>query len=236
MPRVNERYSIEGAESLKRIFEELPKAVATKVARRVLYRGALPIRDHARSAVPVQFGALKKAIIVRTGQELEAAGVGTRVDGSGNSVSYTKFARTGNIKVYITIDNRYYEQVTNKDGRKRIRAIKKGAPVGPKNRRIYPRKYAHLVEFGTAPHFIGEGSEKYRFRMHTYVRGRKRGVTAKVERGGFERGRMHPGSRPKPFMEPAFITQSDKSIAIIVREAESEIDKEVQRLRAKGNR
>lgn len=47
------------------------------------------------------------------------------------------------------------------------------------------RKTAHLVEFGTAPHW-----------QPNYM-------------GGF----MHPGARPKPFFRPAFETTKDESIS-----------------------
>ena len=51
-----------------------------------------------------------------------------------------------------------------------------------------PVKYAHLVEFGTRPHALGSGAKL----------ARKNGKP-----GTHQRGVMHPGSRPSPFLRPA---------------------------------
>lgn len=53
------------------------------------------------------------------------------------------------------------------------------------------RKLAHLVEFGTAPHFQPR----------------------------FKKGFHHPGARPHPFFRPAFDAQKDNVIATLSRRA-----------------
>lgn len=49
-----------------------------------------------------------------------------------------------------------------------------------------PTRYAHLVELGTKPHAIGRGSNS---------------------RKGIQTGRIHPGSKPQPFLEPSLAEQ-----------------------------
>lgn len=73
------------------------------------------------------------------------------------------------------------------------------AIIGPKRRAgrtvkgeiKVPSKYAHLVEFGTAPHPIGKGSITSE-------------ALIKNGRGFKSVGGIHPGARPKPFMRPAY--------------------------------
>jgi HK97 gp10 family phage protein len=67
-----------------------------------------------------------------------------------------------------------------------------------------PVKYAHLVEFGTAPHYQP-----------------KRGV-------------MHPGTRPRPFMTPAYFATRDQVVKRFGAKIGPEMEKRAARLRAKG--
>ena len=80
--------------------------------------------------------------------------------------------------------------------------------VGPKRRagrtikgleRI-PTKYAHLVEFGAAPHTIGRGD-----------------ITSDIllakKRKYKSTGAMHPGAAPKPFLRPAWDNNKGKILA-----------------------
>jgi hypothetical protein len=56
--------------------------------------------------------------------------------------------------------------------------------------KLRARKIAHLVEFGTAPHWQPRW------------------------RGGW----MHPGARPKPFIRPAYDAKAGDAVRIISRE------------------
>ncbi|RWK12533.1 hypothetical protein [Mesorhizobium sp.] len=67
-----------------------------------------------------------------------------------------------------------------------------------------PVKYAHLVEFGTAPH---------------YQPGR--GVT-------------HPGSAPHPFMMPAYVSTRDQVVDRFGKRIGPEMEKRAQKLAAKA--
>lgn len=61
-----------------------------------------------------------------------------------------------------------------------------------------PVKYAHLVEFGTAPHEIGAERQRYVYDYSKPKGSRKKKVDTKVNQY------THPGSPPHPFMRPAF--------------------------------
>ncbi|MCC6426280.1 MAG: HK97 gp10 family phage protein [Phycisphaerales bacterium] len=205
--RVVDVISIDGTKHLKRVFEELPGRIGTKIARRALYAAALPIRDAARAGVPVRYGALKRSIIVKTGQQLVDAGGGKKIRG-------------GDLKVYITIDSRAQVLALKRTVKK---FMVKG-PHGTKARfqeatwsivarnagrgglevgKVDPRHYAHLVEFGTRPHAVGKDSE-----LATRVNSSRKG-------SGVQLGKQHPGARAKPFMRPAFDSQSNKADGII---------------------
>lgn len=238
MPKVNETFTVEGLDSLRKVFERLPPVVAQRVARRALYRGAIPIRDAARSKVSIRYGALKRAIIVQTGQELAEAGIDVRIRADGTNTNYTKFQRTGNVKVYVTIDKRYFRRQVTKSGKVRYKALRRKEPnVGRPNQRVYPRRYAHLVEFGTLPHAIGEGSKLLREYEKTYKRAwrvngtlRRKGETYINSTGGKQSGPMHPGSKAQPFMRPAFDEQSETALNIIAEEAGKQLSAELLKL------
>lgn len=73
--------------------------------------------------------------------------------------------------------------------------------------------YAHLVEFGTAPHKIRAGAGK------------------KLKIGGYYVGKVinHPGAAPKPFLRPALLNNKDR----IVAEIKAKLRKNIQREAAK---
>lgn len=81
-----------------------------------------------------------------------------------------------------------------------------------------PVKYAHLVEFGTAPHFVTPKSGK---------------ALAFWGKGGLRRfitgGFYHPGTPPKPFLRPAY--DSVNSQTIIAKRLGKELDKEAAKKR-----
>lgn len=60
-----------------------------------------------------------------------------------------------------------------------------------------PRYYAHLVEFGTAPHSMGEATKAHG-EKHIHRRAK---LLAKAQKSG---GRTHPGTPARPFARPAF--------------------------------
>lgn len=66
-----------------------------------------------------------------------------------------------------------------------------------------PVKYAHLLEFGTAPHYQPN------------------------------RGVMHPGSRPQPFMTPAYYSTRDEVVKRFGQKIGPEMEKRAAKFRAK---
>lgn len=112
------------------------------------------------------------------------------------------------------------------------------AIVGPRfsmvrhyrNRLRRPFKYAHLVEGGTAPHFTGKGARRFTRKVKRID---QRGNVRIEKYGAREFGTIHPGSRPEPFMRPAFDANRRTVLAIAERIARQRLDREARRLAAK---
>lgn len=69
--------------------------------------------------------------------------------------------------------------------------------------------YAHMVEFGTAAHFIRAAKNKF----------------LKVGAGFFTKTVAHPGARQKPFMRPAIAAKSEEATAAFAAYIEKRLDK-----------
>ncbi len=91
--------------------------------------------------------------------------------------------------------------------------------IGPKRRagrtikgleRI-PTKYAHLVEYGAAPHTIGRGDITS-------------DILLQAGRSYKSIGKPHPGGRPKPFLRPAW----DENKTAILAAMEAELKKALE--------
>lgn len=108
---------------------------ANPLIRRAMYAGGVMIRDAARAKVPQRTGALRKSIIVvtnRKGSNRERLLLQVKVDAKAFRVGAKGRAKTVSKKVQ------------KERGRKYVSG------------EIYPRNYAHLVEYGTKPHMIGK--------------------------------------------------------------------------------
>jgi HK97 gp10 family phage protein len=79
-----------------------------------------------------------------------------------------------------------------------------------------PFNYAHLVELGTAPHALGKGSQRRIGRSKKNPQGRP----------GPQRGRMHPGARPHPFLRPAL----ERNEGAVIGAIESVLDVELEKI------
>lgn len=86
-------------------------------------------------------------------------------------------------------------------------------PRGKKTVRSVPAFYAHLVEKGTAPHSTTKG--------------------AKRKKAGPGR---HPGTKPKPFLAPAFETNKAAVAAAVEKELAAGVEKELAKAAAKAKR
>lgn len=160
MPAVKE-VQFFGAREFIEGLREMGLKVPTTAVRKGLYRGAVIIRDEARRRVPKRHGALKKATVAVT----------KRIK-SGKGLDYIGIVRIDKIKFVVS---------RTKKGKLRLARVKK---TGVRDT-IYPRNYAHLVEYGTRPHSTSP-----------------KGKPAKTN--GRRVPRMHPGAKAKPFMRPAY--------------------------------
>lgn len=87
---------VEGLQELKAALDELPKATARNVQRRVLLNRAQPIVAAAKAKVPVRTGALRDAIRVTTtrprGHKAASSRAFAKVRGMGGSVTAARAA------------------------------------------------------------------------------------------------------------------------------------------------
>lgn len=123
--------------------DQVGKRVTKKLLRRALREAAIQVRDTARQNVPVRTGALKRSIVVETG---------SRNASNPNQVSaWIRIAKNSySPALQLASSSRAkLRKVSSKTQKDRGRLSVRGE--------IYPRNYAHLVEFGTKPHAIGKG-------------------------------------------------------------------------------
>lgn len=88
-------------------------------------------------------------------------------------------------------------------------------PNGPRKEFRDPTKYAHLVEFGTAPHDVGKDRERYQYNYALEKGKQKRKVKTKVK------PYKHPGTAAQPFARPAFDENKGKIISVFRSEMAS---------------
>lgn len=159
---------------------KLPDQIANRAVKRALYSGGGVIRDEARGRVPIRTGALRKSIVVEGSKAPARHQLAVKV-----TIARKAFRMMGeNLKLQ-----------KRKPGE---RAYRKGD--------IYPRNYAHLVEWGTKPHALGKGSR----RRYAIV--------------GMQTGPWHPGSAPKPYLRPAFETKRAEAVQVIADRLRRDID------------
>lgn len=177
MARINDNFVV-GKDELQAALGEIAEKLPVNAVRKALRAGAAVIREKARSLAPVRTGALRKAI------------------SSGTD-------RTKNSRVpfaFVNIAKRVFWVETTKRGKRRLKSEAWG---GSSRGFIYPRNYAHLVEYGTGPHSLDP-------------------------QGGRVGGgppRMHPGSRPQPFFRPAIDTTKSQVMSAIAGVMGEELEK-----------
>lgn len=185
MPGINDTIVL-GMADVREKLKELPSRLGKNVVRRALLAAAGVIRDKAREKAPVRTGSLKKSIISRTNNSRK------------NKDEYR--AEVTIAKVAYRVDEKgklFKRKSTTKKGR----VYERGD--------IYPRNYAHLVEFGTKPHIL----------------------TPKKRKNSNYRGpKHHPGAQAKPFMRPAFDEGYKPALDKFSQVARREVEKEVAKL------
>jgi HK97 gp10 family phage protein len=184
MPAINDTIVL-GLEDVRAKLKELPKRLGINVVRRGLLAASGVIRDRARQNAPVRTGALKRSIISRTNNARR------NKDEYRAEVTISKAAYRMNDQGKL-----YRRKSTTKNGK----VYERGD--------IYPRNYAHLVEFGTKPHILTPKNRK-----NSNYRGPKH----------------HPGAKPNPFMTRArdegFEPAIKKFSEVMRRETEKEVAK-----------
>lgn len=194
-----------GVSDIVKAAQEAGTKVTKQAVRNALREGAVVIRDEARRRVSVRTGALKKSIVAET------RGVKGSQDAKGRPTRHV---------AVVTIQRKAFE-VNDKGRAVKAKLLKRGEVAKNITGKVYPRNYAHLVEFGTAPHALGGGST---------VRDRKTGAA------GEQKGAKHPGSRPKAFMRPAYDTKRAEAEKAIAARLRVEIAKAVEKAAAKKSR
>lgn len=130
MPSINNSTVI-GWEEVSRTLREFPGRIQQKVVRRAIAAAARAVRDEARVNVPVRTGALKSKIISGTRKPKKP----------GEIVAVVGIAKG---KFYMK-DDGTLDRKLKSGSSYRVRARKNKARVVVVN----PRRYAHLVEFGS---------------------------------------------------------------------------------------
>lgn len=78
--------------------------------------------------------------------------------------------------------------------------------VGGKSRKGADVFYAHMVEFGARPHSIKKG--------------------ASLKSGKLQTGKLHPGTRPHPFVRPAFDAKAGAAVEAVAAKIRERLTKE----------
>lgn len=194
MPAIADGPNLSGFSQLSEKLQRLADQVSKKAQRRALAAGAVVVREDARRRVSVRYGALKKSIVS-----------GTR-----------RSQKSKEYYGYVTIAAKAFR--VNAKGKakavsSKVQTLRKKKYVRGE---VYPRNYAHLVEFGTSPHSIKSGTTN-------------KGVAGYLNRWGAELdGRLHPGAKPKPFMRPAVDTNGEAISAAIEKVLREAIEKEAR--------
>lgn len=180
-----------GAKEVLKSLEGVKDALRKRITRKALYQGAVIIRDEARRLAPVRTGALKGAIVARTDKDPDVPG------------EYAGYVSIANKPMVLT------------DAGKLV-SSKSAAKRGTKGQKLNPRRYAHLVEYGTQPHAVGKSDVLER-----------PGKKAKT----VQKGTLHPGARAKPFLRPAVEAKREEAFRAIhdslVREVVTEAAKQL---------
>lgn len=188
--------SMHGANELAASLRELGYQLEKNTLKRAGRKGANVILKSAREKVPVRYGFLKKSLRVASDRSPKKSEVKFWV-----SIAKNAYADRG--------DGKFRKVKTSVQKQRRRRYVKG---------EIYPRNYAHLLEFGTLPHRVGRGS------------GQSLGLPGLKK----ATGPMHPGARPRPFMRPAYDTQKENAVRAFAAACEAELPKAVAKAKAKA--
>jgi HK97 gp10 family phage protein len=190
------RMEVEGAQGLMDLLKNFEQNVRNRIARKALDAAAKPVVAAAKAKAPKRFGALKESI-----------GVVHRKYDSG---------------VVLAVIGPRHTATISRHGAKLAKALGAAAAAGQK---IEPAYYAHLVEYGTAPHAVGEGSILFRRSTRIDPKTGKR-ISVKIGRGP-QRGKSHPGAKAHPFLRPAWDANRGNALGLMRDVIKREVDREL---------
>jgi HK97 gp10 family phage protein len=173
------RFRVTGLQPVLRALAALPNAVANRVLRKALEKVSRPVLDDARAGAAKDTGALRRSM----GRKAKT------------------YRRTGTSVVVVGPRTKWQKvRKRGQEGVKKLAGWARGFSDSP----AVPTQYAHLVEFGAAPH------QQSQLRIR------------------------HPGARPKPFLRPAWDRHKDRVNAALRAEILAGIEREARKLAAKG--
>lgn len=128
VPAIVDAISID-AKAVQKALDKLPAKLRKNALRRALYQAAVLVRDEARRLAPKRSGFLRRQIVARAGSA----------------------TATGAMRSYVTIaKGRFYVDGVTKTGKLRWKKSQESVyKLRARGGYINPRRYAHLVEFGT---------------------------------------------------------------------------------------
>jgi HK97 gp10 family phage protein len=169
---------LEGATELSLLLRGLPDDVYKNVVRAATRKSAnVMLRAARRRAKAIQDSGLL------------AASLGIRY----------KFIKKAGIAYAVVGVRRGVGKWVYRKGRGRKAADAYGFG-GNKKEFAVPANYVHLVEYGTQPHKTSEGAQRDPWRNRKSARRWRKRDWARIQ----GTGAMHPGSKAKPFLRPAF--------------------------------
>lgn len=213
---------------LRAQLKSLGKSLGQNVMRRAILAGMNVIRTDARARVVApRKGAkkLKKTKVKRKGPRVAKGKppggwpVGTWSTGrlKKSIVSDTKMEQDAS-GTLTQIKGRIFIGKPMKAGAYNKAVAASGDGVVSTGRNA--RRYAHLVEFGAAPHTVGKLSR----------------LKKKGRRAAAQFGIMHPGHAPRPFMRPAWDTKQAEAAKQVETVARRELAKEIAAIKTKPNK
>ncbi len=185
-----------GAKEIEAALKQFGSRVAKNTVKRAMRPPMNLIRDAARANLKgkkgmyqgVRYGFLRRSIVAAVDQK------------SNTNTEIVGWIRVAKNSYEVVIDTEgkpiKWRKVSAAQQKLRKRLTKRGE--------IYPRRYAHLVEFGTAGHYAGKGGK---------------------------RGPWHPGARPIAFMRPAYDAKKVAAVELFAKTLEAEIAKEAEKIR-----
>lgn len=189
---------------IKALLEGLPASIARAVTRKAMLEGAKVFAAEA-----------KRRVVRPKGRSRRKQGGSAGASNPVGTWSTGRLSRAIKAKVFPIRDRS--KAVRGRMGSSTVGYFAATYIDNKKIKNRNARRYAHLVEYGTAPHKVGKGSNN-----------RKRGNQTVVQVGG-----LHPGAKKQEFMRPAFDQMHKRALEVVAEETRREIPKQVKKRAAR---